>query len=317
VLCIRQVKHLFSALKATEQEVGDVLENHSSFIEELQIHSNGRVRKVINVIGPLRQYQRLLHRNVLLPKLQPSKYSHGGVIGRSILTNVAPHIGKRYLFSTDISSFYPSIHYTRIYKLFLITLRCSPDVSRICTRLTTFNHHLALGMITSPILANQFLEPIDMRIGSLCEKHGMTYTRLVDDISISSNFDLAKSGFAQLVERVLNESGFQVNRKKHKFGKISDGVPITKIRIVNGQTDVEEEYLRQVWGNLTTAKKLSNGLPITGVFFLRSQILGKIHFIAWVNPSRKKRFMAMFKSIDWEKHTEQAQLRGILKKINT
>jgi RNA-directed DNA polymerase len=317
VLFIRQVKHLAMALKATEQELVEVLDNQADYIELLHIRSNGKVRQVVNVTGTLRKYQKLLYRNVLLPKLQPSKHSHGGIAGRSILTNVAPHIGQRYLFSTDISSFYRNIHHTMIYRLFLNTLKCSPDVARLCTRLTTFNHHLALGFITSPILANQLLGASDVRIASLCEKNGMTYTRFVDDISISAPFDLGKSGFATLVERILNQAGFHLNRQKHIFGRIADGVAITKLRIVEGHPDVELKYLRQVWRELLNAEKLSKGHVACGVFLTRSQMLGKIQFIAWVNASRKKTFIAKFKRIDWTKHREEAMRQGILTKQMT
>ena len=315
VLFIRQAKHLVWALNTTEEELANVLHNQATFVEELQITSNGKVRKVLNVTGALRNYQKLLYRNVLLPKLRPSKHSHGGVVGRSILTNVKPHIGHRYLFSTDISSFYPSIHHSRVYKLFVNPLGCSPDVARLCTRLTTFNHHLALGLITSPILANQLLEPIDVRIGSLCDRNGLAYTRFVDDISLSAPFDLGKSGFARLVERILNQAGFEINRKKHRFGRITDGIAITKIRIVNGHPDATLEYLHQVWRELLAAERLSKGLPFSGVFRLRSQLLGKIQFIRWVNPVRKKRFAAKFKSIDWKKHGEEALRQRIVSRI--
>jgi RNA-directed DNA polymerase len=317
VLFIRQTKHLIRALKTTDQELAEVLQNQTHYIEKLQVHTNGKVRDVLNVKGAFRRFQKLLYRNVLLPKLKPSKHSHGGVVGRSILTNVAPHIGQRFLFSTDISAFYPSIHHTMVYRLFANNLNCSPDVARLCTKLTTFNHHLALGLITSPILANQILAETDKRIGSLCDKYGMKYTRFVDDISISAPFDLENGGFAKLVERILNQSGFLVNRNKHVFGRFAEGIPITGIRIVDGHPDVELKYLRKVWHELLSAQKLSQGLPVGAEFHTRTQMWGKIQFIAWVNPSRKRRFKVKFMSIDWKKHAEEAVRQGILTKVAT
>lgn len=312
MLFIRQVKHLALALKTSDEELVEVLGHSENHVQRLKVNSNGKVREVLNVTGPLRAFQKLLYRNVLWPKLKPSKYSHGGVAGRSILTNVGPHIGQRYLFATDISSFYPSIHHSVVYRLFLKTLGCSPDVSRLLTKLTTFDYHLALGLITSPILANQLLAQTDSRIGSLCERNGMSYTRFVDDISISAPFDLQNGGFAKLVERILNEAGFQVNRVKHRFGTLADGLPITKIRIVSGHPDVEREYVKKVWRELCDASRLCMGQDLRGVFQTQAQILGKIQFIAWVNPRRKRRFIQKYKSIHWSNHEEMARQRGIL-----
>jgi hypothetical protein len=187
----------------------------------------------------------------------------------------------------------------------------------MCTRLSTFDHHLALGLITSPCLANQLLAEVDVRIASLCEKNGLKYTRFVDDISISAPFDLNNSGFARVVETILGQAGLHVNQKKHRFGKISDGAAITKIRIVDGHPDVELKYLKRVWHELRDAERLSKGLPTCGAFHTRTQMLGKIQYIAWVNPSRKKRFRAKFMAIDWKKHIAEAQRRGIVTRIAT
>ena len=199
-----------------------------------------------------------------------------------------------------------------VYRLFFKTLGCSPDVSRLITKLTTFDYHLALGLITSPILANQLLAQTDSRIGSLCERNGMTYTRFVDDISISAPFDFQKGGFASLVERILNEAGFQVNRAKRRFGSLADGLPITKIRISSGYPDVEKDYVRKVWRELCDASRLSKGQVLRGAFQTQAQILGKIQFIAWVNPRRKRRFIQKYKSINWTNHEEMARQQHIL-----
>src|SRR5262249_44929615 len=135
-------------------------------------------------------------------------------------------------------------------------------------------------------------------------------------ISISGRFDLGKSGFAKLVERILNQAGFQVNPKKHVFGNLADGATITKIRIVDGHPDVQEEYARQVWQELRQAESLSKARPFHGHFLTRAQLAGKIQFISWVNPSRKRTLKEQFMSIDWKGHLEEAIRRGLVRKVN-
>ena len=49
---------------------------------------------------------------------------------------------------------------------------------------------LALGLITSPILADQMMDCVDDRIGGACRKAGLVYTRYVDDLTISGPYDL-------------------------------------------------------------------------------------------------------------------------------
>ena len=42
------------------------------------------------------------------------KPAHGFVRGRSILTNAAPHAGKRWVLNVDLKDFFPSINFGRV-----------------------------------------------------------------------------------------------------------------------------------------------------------------------------------------------------------
>ena len=178
----------------------------------------GKQRRVVNPQGKLRILQKRFYELVLLPTLDRSHYSHGGVPGRNILTNVRLHLAQTFLFCKMFSNFYPNIHWRRIFKLFS-RLGCAPEVSWLCTRLCTYRNGLAQGLVTSPILADHLMRPIDERIASLCEKHGLFYTRFVDDIAISGPFDLERSGFPALVRQILKENGVRGKPRKGPFRK--------------------------------------------------------------------------------------------------
>lgn len=131
----------------------------------------------------------------------PSRYSHGGVPRRSILTNVRPHLGQSFVFTTDVSDFFPNIHQQRVFDLFC-RLGCSPQVASLCTGLCTYRHCLAQGLITSPILADHLMCAVDRRIEGIRYKHDLIYTRFMDDLAISGPFDLKRSGIPSLVQRI-------------------------------------------------------------------------------------------------------------------
>src|SRR5688572_7343820 len=122
MLGIRQTKHLLRALRTTPNELATVLDSTESFYESLLLTDPQKPHKprvVVNVVGEMRAYQSRLYKQILLPKISPSEHSHGGVRGRSIKTNAMPHLGSRFVLKMDISDFYPSIHYTRVYALFI------------------------------------------------------------------------------------------------------------------------------------------------------------------------------------------------------
>ncbi len=211
MLNLRQVKHLARWLDTSANRLGMILDDAESCYEELILQDPAKPdkpREVVCVTGAIRDFQSKLYRRVLFPKLVPSKYSHGGVRGRHIKTNVEPHRKSAFIFKTDVSNFYPTVHHSRIYQLFVGKFECSPDVARLCASLCSYRHHLALGLITSPILADQIMLRVDARIGAVCRKAGLAYTRFVDDVTISGPYNLRRSGFEKIVTEILRDDGF-------------------------------------------------------------------------------------------------------------
>ncbi len=322
MLQIHQVKHLTKALEVSEAKLAEIAESPERYCEELVLLDPAKPdkpRDVLSVTGILRQLQRRLYQRILLPKLIPSESSHGGVKGRHIKSNVAPHLHSTFAFTTDVANFYPTISHNRVYRLFAGAFECAPDVARICTRLCTYQHHLALGLITSPILADQVMKVVDARIGAACEKTGLAYTRFVDDITISGDFELSPkaSGLPKLVERILGDHGFATNPIKNQFGRLSEGIPITKVTVRRGHVDVRRDYIAELERQLRDVASLAKGGEFDGPYYTEQQIRGRLHFVCWINPGRRDRLMRRFRSIRWESVKREAELRGlcVLKKV--
>jgi RNA-directed DNA polymerase len=313
MLKIKQVKHLATALGTTPGEISEVLNSPSDFYEELILFDPSRPDKqriVISVQGLMRSYQSRLYRRILLPKLSASAHSHGGVKDRSIKTNVEPHLGSRYAFKTDISNFFPSVHYKRVYKLFVERFECSPDVASLCTKICTFKHHLALGLVCSPILADQVLQRVDRRIAGACSKLNLVYTRYVDDVAISGAFDIASSGLPRMIGEILAKDGFKVNPLKHTFGRLSKDLSITSLREVQGHLDVRMEYLDELERQIADVASLANDGDFVGPYYTAEQILGRVRFVCWVNPRRRKKLIQLFRSVKWKTVRQIARKRG-------
>ncbi len=321
MLNITTVGQLADILQVTVSRLEAVAKDAEAFYEELVLidpAKPGKRREVVNVTGPLRTIQVNLLSNLLKPKLRPSPFSHGGVVGRSIRTNAEPHRDSVFYFSTDIADFYPTISQRRIYRLFSGEFGCSRPVSRLCTKLCTRGGHLAQGLIASPILADRLMAGPDRRIGAMCDKLGresgsaVPYTRFVDDLTITARFPIESGSTPRIVVEILKEYGFRINPAKQAFGRLADGGRITKLRIHRGKLDISPEYLAQVNQQLLDAKKLGSGAEEGGVYYTPAQILGRIHFIGWVNYGHLGSLMARYNSIDWSRVEAEAAARGLI-----
>ncbi|WP_164103211.1 reverse transcriptase family protein [Candidatus Laterigemmans baculatus] len=314
MLNLWRLDQLCRLLKTDPEKLASALESPSKFIKELLLcdpAGEKRPRRVIDVSGDLRLVQERFYRRVLLQRLWPSHNSHGGIRGRSIKSNVIAHAGSRFAFKSDIRNFYPSIHRRRVYRLFADRLHCSADVARACTALTTFNHHLALGLVSSPILADQILCPIDNRIAEACKSIGVVYTRFVDDITLSARYDLRRSNVASIVRKILGDHGFEIHPGKEAFGRLED-LAITGIRMRDSKLDVTREYADRLDQQLKDAKSLADGAHFDGPFQTFNQLRGKVQFVGWVNPGRKAYLMRRLFSIGREKYRREAINRGLV-----
>lgn len=317
MLHIRQVKHLARQLGITVAQLDQTIDAIPSCCENLDLidpNKPGRHRTVLKVSGQFRKLQDRMLRQVLLPRIKPTPFSFGGVKGRSIRHNALAHVRSRFAFATDISNFYPSVSNNRVYRLFVDEFDCTPDVARMCTRLCTHEHHLALGLPTSPIIADCILRPIDARIGRAAARLGLVYTRFVDDLIASGTFDLCqgKSGFPALVVRILGEHGLEANSSKNRFGRMSEGFEITGIQLRNGRINASERHLEKLERQLTDGKVLAMGGQPEGGYFTSAQVLGLLRFVCWINPNRKRELMARFKSIEWDVAEERGRDLGLV-----
>ncbi len=315
MLGIRRIEHLAMQLGVPRRRLERVADEAPSYYEELILLDPAKphkVREVLSVRGPLRMLQDRLHHRVLAPARHPSKYSHGGVRGRNIKTNAASHAKSPFVHVTDIADFYPSVHSSTIYRLFTNQFACSPDVAHICTKLCTRDKHMPLGLLTSPILADCLMAPADYRIGRMCELQDLAYSRFVDDLAISGRYPIDSGTACELIKKILKGYGFRTNPEKDRTGRTSPDTAIAKLYIRRGRPDVTPQYLALVKSQIETASALSRGCEIAAAYYTADQILGRIHFIAWVNPGRKRELLRAFHAIDWEAVEQEATARGLV-----
>ena len=160
--------------------------NYITFKKE---DKKGKERKLFNGSKSLKTIHKRI--NKLLDCIEYPSSIQGGIVGRSILTNALPHVGKKYVANFDIANFFPSTDYHVVYNAFQFQ-KCSPDVSRLLTKLTTADAHLPQGFATSPKISGLILFEIEMRLMNLLSRYGLKYSFWIDDLTVSGNYPIKK-----------------------------------------------------------------------------------------------------------------------------
>lgn len=315
MLNIRSIGGLAGPIGFDKKRLIEITENVDGFCREFLLvdpKKPNKERIVLTTVGDLRLVQERILSRILAQKLSPSLYAHGGIRDRNVKSNLMAHVDSSFVLTLDISNFFPSINHHRIYRLFSGKLGCAPDVARALTRLCTFHSHLALGLVTSPFLAEQVLSRVDSRIAGACKDMGLVYSRYIDDIAISAAFDLEKSGLENLVAKILADHGFMFCAHKTTYGKLADGVPITGIRFRKGQPDVLQSYLAELDRQLEDVRRLAAGESFDGPYYTRAQISGRVQHAVWVNPRHRSVLLGKLRSIDWRSAEREAAIRGLV-----
>lgn len=227
---------------------------------------------------PLRGAQRKIYTN-LLRAINLPEYLHGGVKGRSPLTNARFHLGKRLVLRIDLKDFFPSVTDRQVYFIWRDLLRCSPQVASLLTALTTYHRHLPQGAPTSSSLANLVLLDVDSRIHAAAAQAGCSYSRYVDDLVFSGDRpqDLIKATIL-----TLRDSGFRVSRHKLSLMPAYSLQEVTGLAVNSRQ---DPSVPRQRRDQIRASIHQLAGRPRDGNFDrMVSSIHGRISNIASVNP---------------------------------
>lgn len=245
---INTIKHLTYVLKSNMREVEMIINRIDRYYyqkEEVKLDDkgepkikNGTVLK--RVLNPSTGRLKILQKRILkeiLNKIDLPDYVFGSRTGKSNISNARMHMGRKFIFTTDISSFFPSINHKKVYDMFVMK-KFSPTVSRLLTQLTTFKGKLPQGAPTSPAIANLVFSNTADKLHDLATSNNLIFTTYLDDLTFSSPCDF--KCLTTEILKIITEGGFKVNHKKTYY-KTRFPV-VTGIIVKNNSLDLPSYY---------------------------------------------------------------------------
>lgn len=251
---------------------------------------SNKKRLIDNPKGMLKQVQRRINQRLLKPLLLP-EHLLGGVPGKCIRDNAYLHLGSPCIVTVDIKKFFPSITPLQIYRVWRVRLNCSPRISALLTRLTTFRGYLPQGAPTSTLLANLVLSSSDCGIKVACEAAGIRYSSWVDDLAFSG---LKAREIIQKVVDALMQAGFRLSHQKIKVMGAGDRKTLNKL-VLSRLVSVEKAFLSRIRAgihNLRVGKVPQNEV----VSYVRS-LEGSINYVALIQPLKAKQFRCQLNAL--------------------
>lgn len=230
----------------------------------------------------------------VLYKMAPTKFAHGFIHGRSIVSCAKEHTGKKFVLKLDLKNFFPSISRDMVYGAMFSEL--TPENVKIiipAIELCLMDGRLPQGAPTSPAISNIVCKPLDMVLYGIAERFGLTYTRYADDLIFSSNDDTIYK-VIPIIKSTIVKFGLVVNEKKVKVLKKHQRQTVTGLVVnADGKTSVRRKKrmnLRAFMHQILIGKKPLDRVNI-------NRLRGNVNLINMANPEQGKWFVEKFNEI--------------------
>lgn len=295
-------------LKIPSVQLHRILQNFRKHYHRCAITIKGKKRDITIPSKELKSLQRKINKFILKRSKLPTSM-HGYKKGRSIFTNAKCHVGMNFVAKYDIKNFFPSIHHTRVNRIYK-SLELSDEQAEIFTKLSTTDYCLPHGFPTSSTLAVLSLTNLDKRFEGIFGKYKLTHTFYSDDITISSNKKI--SGFEKLIYKMLKQEGFILKKDKIKYlgnykrqkvtgnivnekvAKPSEERELIKAILHNCVSTGPSSQINKYWETFGEVKSLEKSKTK-----FRERLLGKIKDISILHRNYGQKLKRKYSQIDW------------------
>ncbi|MFM0086918.1 reverse transcriptase family protein [Paraburkholderia sediminicola] len=243
------------------EHTGSNLQNHYT---PYQIpKANGSMRSIVIPSLHLKTIQKRINREIFSHVAYPD-YLYGGVPGKDYVRNAERHKSAQVVIALDVKDFYPSISTLRVSNIFQHLFKFSPEVSELLANLTTYQNKVPQGACTSSHLANLVLHDVESSVVKYCENMGLIYTRLLDDVTISSMKTISQAKVEQIinmVSRMLKGKGLRLRNSKTRVTSKSNPeelMEVTGLWLNRGTPRAKSQARRAIRIEVYKCKEASN-----------------------------------------------------------
>lgn len=222
---VGSVAALSASLRVSDAVLKHTADNLDKHYTPYEIpKKNGKPRTIMIPSLHLKTLQKRINREIFSHVKYP-EYLYGGVEGKDYVRNAEMHANAQVLISLDVKDFYPSISADRVTGIYQYLLKFNPGVAELLAKLTTYKGAVPQGACTSSHLANLILHDVEYSVAQYCKNAGLVYTRLLDDICVSSETALSGKKMSRIIEmisRMLRDQGLKLKPQKTRISSKSN-----------------------------------------------------------------------------------------------
>lgn len=238
---ISSIKALAATLRVSEKDLTSITNAASTLYRPVKpkLGSNRKTFDARLLLKPL--HSRI--KSMILSRVVFPDYLTGSLKGCDYKTNASMHTNKAVVISEDVKGFFGSVSADLVYDIWRNFFGFDASVANVLTQLTTKDGALPQGGIPSSYLANLALWRDEPLLHAKLADRGVTYSRYVDDMCMSSNERLnsiSKKEIIEMVYGMLSKNRLYARRDKHNITPATKQMIATKL-VVNRKAALPPE----------------------------------------------------------------------------
>ncbi len=214
---------------------------------------------------------------------------------RNIYTNAERHIGKKWVLNVDIHDFFPNITREKVFHTFSSApFLFEPKLAQWLAAITTHENRLPQGAPASPIIANLVCWDLDKQLQKTANANKWTYTRYIDDITISSDKGIKEKEVQQILDIVTN-AGFEPNTDKVSLTKSKNEPVVTGLILGPKKPDVDNKFAKDLARDMdmyldyiARIEPFSEPLSAEALQQMHRSLVGRLAFLRFVRGQNHK-----------------------------
>ncbi|MCL2920004.1 reverse transcriptase family protein [Shewanella litorisediminis] len=308
---IKSISRLVTALGITLSELEHVLhlspnERYSDLKNPIY-KKDGSVRVIKNPNRDIRKIQFRLNQRISKACVRWPDYLFGSIPktdqsgNRDYVACAQVHCGAKSILKLDVSSFFDSIHKDHVYSLFHGLFRYSEEVSLCLANICCYEDHLVQGALTSSYIATLILWDVEQELVRKLRRAGLKYTRLVDDITISStchgyDFSMAE----KLVFDMLAAKSLSLNVKKSVVYRTgTESLKVHGLEVSFSKPNLPKSEVKKIRAAVHQISLLAKNKSVRRTYKYRAnyhRTLGRVNKLARLENDKRDRFLKVLLS---------------------
>ncbi|WP_282676626.1 reverse transcriptase family protein [Serratia marcescens] len=223
-------------------------------------------------------------------------------IKRDYVSCSSLHCGAKSILKIDIKNFFDNIHKDLVSDIFCNFFYIKGDALNFLVDICVKDEFIVQGALTSSYIASLCLHDVESKVVRRARRKNLVYTRLVDDIVISSKvFDFDFSQIRKHVEDMLADKDLPLNHEKSGiFYNSTKPLTVHGLRVDHHKPRLPSDEVKRIRAsvhNLVTLSRKNNARTSLAFRKEYNRCTGRINKLTRVKHEKDKVFKKMIEFI--------------------